>query len=216
MTTTRDVFNRIAPGWYNFRHYSRFRRELERVARRWIGGRLLNVGAAHGPDFLPFAANFELVGIDDAAAMCRLGLKYAAKHGFTASLITADAASLPFRDGSFDRAVAVAVYHHLDSASGRTAAMRELYRVLRPGGEAFITVWNRRQPRFWLKGRDVLVPWRTGEETFSRYHHLFTYGELEALVRGAGFRVISSSPESAYRFPLKYFSRNICLHVSRD
>jgi len=216
MTTTRDVFNRIAPSWYNFRHHSRFRRELERLSRRWQSGRLLNVGAAHGPDFLPFAANFELVGIDNAAAMCRLGLKYAEKYGFAASLVTADAAHLPFRDRSFDWAVAVAVYHHLDSAPQRAAAMRELYRVLQPGGEAFITVWNRRQPRFWLKGRDVSVPWRTGAETLSRYHHLFTYGELEALMRGAGFRVIRSSPESAYRFPLKYFSRNICLHVSRN
>ena len=56
----QGVFNEIAPGWYNFRHRTRFGSELEMLAGRWQKGRLLNVGCAHGPDFLPFRQNFEI------------------------------------------------------------------------------------------------------------------------------------------------------------
>jgi hypothetical protein len=87
--------------------------------------------------------------------------------------------------------------------------------VLKPGGEAFITVWNRCQPRFWFKGKEVMVPWRMKDRTLYRYYYLFTYGELEGLAREAGLEVIRSFPENGYKLPVKTFSRNICLVVRR-
>ena len=205
-----DVFDRIAPGWYNFRHWSIFRTELEDLARRWRSGRLLNLGCAHGPDFLPFASGLELHGVDFSGEMLRLGHKYAAKFRFSVSLVMADVTCLPFAAESFDWAISVATYHHLRQ-DGAVAALAELRRVLKPGGEAFVTVWNRWQPRFWLRGKEASVPWRTRGETLQRYYYLFTYPELEGLVKKAGFQVLRSFPESAHRFPLKFFSRNICL-----
>jgi len=55
------------------------------------------------------------------------------------------------------------------------------------------------------------VPWRTRDKALHRYYYLFSYPELERLVKQAGFQVLKSFPESSYRFPLKFFSRNICL-----
>jgi tRNA (uracil-5-)-methyltransferase TRM9 len=209
----KDTFNRIAPGWYNFRHWSIFRRELEVLAQRWRSGRLVNLGCAHGPDFLPFINNFELHGVDFSREMLRLAGEYSRKFNFEVSLVLADITSLPYADGSFDRAIAVATYHHLEK-SKQTAAFRELWRVLKPGGEAFITVWNRWQPRFWLKRKESAVPWRTGDETLYRYYYLFSYPELLRLVKRAGFRVLRF-PEGE-RFPAKFFARNICLLVMKD
>ena len=211
MATVKDIFDQIAPSWYNFRHHSIFRHELESLAERWGGGRLLNLGCAHGPDFLPFAHNFELCGIDLSTEMLRFARKYSQKYAFRVNLSLADVRFLPFRDNSFDQAVSVATYHHIKSKADKLKAIRELSRVLKPGGEAFITVWNRWQPRFWLKGREVTVPWRTKEKTLYRYYYLFTYLELASLVKEAGFEIIKSFPEHGYRLPLKYFSRNICL-----
>ncbi|GAI62324.1 unnamed protein product, partial [marine sediment metagenome] len=91
----------------------------------------------------------------------------------------------------------------------------ELRRVLKPGGEAFITTWNRWQPRFWFKRKEVAVPWRTKDKTLYRYYYLFSYPELERLVKTAGFKLLKSFPESSYHFPLKLFSRNICLLVRK-
>jgi tRNA (uracil-5-)-methyltransferase TRM9 len=216
MSTTRDTFNQIAPGWYNFRHRSIFRRELEALAQRWQKGKLLNIGCAHGPDFLPFIQGFDLHGVDFSAGMLKLARKYARKFGFEVNLVLGDAVHLPYSDETFDRAISVATYHHIKGGEDKETALRELRRVLKPGGEAFITVWNRWQPRFWFSDRETTVTWRTKGETLHRYYYLFSYAELERLVKRARLEILKSFPEMAYRFPLKLFSRNICLLVRKD
>ncbi len=212
----RDIFNEIAPGWYNFRHWSIFRSELEVLAQRWQKGRLLNIGCAHGPDFLPFRQNFDLYGVDFSTQMLSFARKYSQKFNFTVSLSLADVSYLPYPDEVFDWAISVATYHHIKGKRERQAALDELRRVLKLGGEAFITVWNRWQPRFWFSGKEVAVPWRTKGKTLYRYYYLFSYPELEKLAKQTGFKVLRSFPESSYRFPVKLLSRNICLLVRKD
>jgi tRNA (uracil-5-)-methyltransferase TRM9 len=214
MVTNRNIFDQIAPSWYNFRHWSIFGAELKELAGRWQRGRLLNLGCAHGPDFLPFKDGFELYGVDFSTEMLKFARKYAQKFGFDVELALADVRRLPYHDESFDWTIAVATYHHLMGGEHQ-AALNELRRVLKPGGEAFITVWNRGQPRFWFKSREVEIPWRKKGRTLYRRYYLFSYGELERLAKRAGFEMIKSSPESAYRFPVKLFSRNICLLVKK-
>ena len=215
MATNRDIFDQIAPGWYNFRHWSIFRKELEALAQRWQKGRLLNIGCAHGPDFLPFKQGFNLYGVDFSSEMLRFARKYSHKFHFTVNLSLADVAHLPFADETFDWAISVATYHHLIGTEEKQAALNELRRVLKPGGEAFITVWNRWQPKFWFSQRQVAVSWRTRGKTLYRHYYLFSYAELERLAKKAGFEVLESFPESSYRFPIKFFSRNICLLVKK-
>jgi len=210
-----NIFNQIAPSWYNFRHWSIFRNELEALAQRWQKGKLLNLGCAHGPDFLPFIQYFELYGIDFSAQMLKFARKYSQKFNFAVNLLLADVSYLPYPDETFDWAISVATYHHIKGEEEKRATLNELRRVLKPGGEAFITVWNHWQPRFWFKSKEVAVPWRTRGKTLYRYYYLFSYGELERLVKQAGFEVLKSFPESAYHFPLKFFSRNICLLVKK-
>jgi tRNA (uracil-5-)-methyltransferase TRM9 len=215
MSTMQDTYDRIAASWYNFRHRTIFQAALENLAKRWQRGRLLNVGCAHGPDFPPFAKDFELYGVDVSGKMLELARKYATKYNFNVNLTQADARELPFADSYFDFSIAVATYHHIEGEAERLKALKELYRVLKPGGEAFITAWNKWQPRFWLKPKDIQVPWKSKAETIYRYYHLFSYNELETLMRRAGFEVLKSFPESRYRFPVKAFSRNICLLVKK-
>jgi ubiquinone/menaquinone biosynthesis C-methylase UbiE len=210
-----ETFDQMAPGWYSFRHYTIFRAELEELAKKWRKGSLLNIGCGHGPDFLAFRDNFQLTGADFSSEMIRLALRYARKFEFQVNLQVADARRLPFADASFDYAIAVATYHHLKGTEDRLAALTELRRVLKPGGEAFITVWNRCQPRFWFKGGEVAVPWKAKGRIIQRYYYLFSYWSIERLVRQAGFRVLSLRAESQFHFPLKYFSRNICLLVKK-
>ena len=216
MSTTRDTYNQIASSRYNFRHYSRFQAELEELTERWSGGKLLNVGCAHGADFIPFKESYELYGLDYSIEMIKLAEKYAVKNQFKAELKEADVRQLPYANDFFDVAIAIAVYHHLEDAAGRLQALKELYRVLKPGGEAFITVWNRWQPRHWLQKKSFMQPWNTKEKKLFRFYYLFTYGEFEKLARKAGFKVLKSYPEARYKFPITAFSRNICLLVRKD
>ena len=224
MPTLREVYDKIAPSRYNLRYWGRFRPELEALAARWQKGKLLNLGCGHGPDFLPFQTGFDLYGVDFSSVMLGLARKYGEKLGFSANLVQADVSLLPFADESFDWAISIATYHHLDTREARERAFTELKRVLRPGGEAFITVWNRWQPWWgggrgvdthWFRGKEASVPWQSGGETLYRYYYFFSYAELEGRARRAGFRVIKSYGETSYRFPVKYFSRNICLLVKK-
>jgi len=231
MTTNKEVFDQIAESWYRVRHWPLLRKELEELAEKWrlimekeahpshpliwrgTGGRLLNIGCGHGADFLPFRQRFELWGIDFSAQMLKQAQRYSTKFSFCVNLVTADMLTLPFRDNSFDWIIAVAAYHHIKGKNDRERAFRELRRVLKPGGEAFLTVWNRGQPRFWLKSKEQQIPWRLRGETVYRYYHLFSYGEMKKLLAEVGFEILSTAPEKSYHLPVKNFSRNICALV---
>jgi SAM-dependent methyltransferase len=216
MATNREVFDEIAEGWYNYRHWSRFSEELETLASRWQTGRLLNIGCAHGPDFLPFKSGFELHGVDFSARMIALARKYAAKFDFAADLAVADALCLPYRNDTFDYAIAVASYHHIGGKEQGLRAFKELHRVLKPGGEAFITVWNKWQPRFIWSGKEVYVPWKSKGNTVQRYHYLYTFFELKNVLQATGFRIVDAPPVVSDSFPGKLFSRNIVVLVRAD
>lgn len=220
MVTRKDErysgYEEIAESWYRLRHRTRFKKELDDIAARWGSGKLLNIGCAHGPDFLPFKGAFELYGVDSSIQMMKQALRYASKYEFNPHLVTADALSLPFADHVFDHAISIAAYHHIEGKSRRERAFAELRRVLKPGGEAFITVWNRWQKQFWNRGKEVMVPWHTDNRTVQRYYYLFTYPEITGLLKKSGFSILKVFPEYGYRFPVKLFSRNICILARSD
>ena len=147
--------------------------------------------------------------------MLKLARKYARKFNFAVNLSVADVRYLPYHDETFNWAISVATYHHLKGNKEGLRSLLELRRVLKPDGEAFITVWNRQQPRFWFRRQEIMVPWRTKDKTLYRYYYLFSYHELEKLAKKAGFEVLKSFPEGAYRFPIKFFSRNVCLLLKK-
>jgi tRNA (uracil-5-)-methyltransferase TRM9 len=216
MTTNREVFDQIAESWYRVRHWPLLKEELEELATRWQRGRLLNVGCAHGPDFLAFSQGFELWGVDSSTAMLEQALRYSAKFKLHVNLMAANALFLPFPNNTFNWAISVATYHHIKGREEREKAFVELHRVLKPQGEAFLTVWNHGQPRFWFKSKERQVPWRLKEKTIYRYYHLFSYGELEKLLDKTGWEIITMSPEKSYHFPIRNFSRTICVLVKKQ
>jgi len=215
VTTTREVFDEIAESWYRVRHWPLLRNELDGLAARWQSGKLLNVGCAHGPDFLPFRQGFELWGVDSSSAMLKQARRYSTKFKFYVNLLASDALFLPFADNTFDWAISVATYHHIKGREEREKAVVELKRVLKPEGEAFLTVWNRGQPRFWFRSKEQQVPWRLKEKTVYRYYHLFSYGELRKLLVQTGWEIITMSGEKSYHCPIRNFSRNICVLIRK-
>ena len=66
----------------------------------------------------------------DALTQTRLWL---AREQLEARLLQLEMTHLPFRDGAFDAALSVNVLHHAQPRKAR-AAVREIWRVLRPGG----------------------------------------------------------------------------------
>ncbi len=87
-----------------------------------------------------FSLNLVLAGVigratctDISPGMLRALAGNAARLGLEVETVAADAAALPFADGTFDLVFGHAVLHHLPDLP---AAFREFHRVLAPGGTA--------------------------------------------------------------------------------
>jgi SAM-dependent methyltransferase len=108
---------------------------------RWRDCDVLEVGVGAGTDFVQFArAGARLHGVDLTEAAVDLVRRRLALEGRTADVRVADAEALPYADESFDLVYSWGVLHHTPNTD---AALTEVRRVLRPGGEARIMLYAR-------------------------------------------------------------------------
>lgn len=100
------------------------------------GSLVLDVGCGNGyyMKLIERAGSYP-IGIEKCISMGGNALDNAHQERFLG-----DAVLLPFRTGAFDSVVMVAVWHHFASEARRKQSLKEVARVLRPGGKAMITV----------------------------------------------------------------------------
>ncbi len=128
------------------------------AARR--GERLLDVGAGRRGEF---AALMAARGLAVTAIDARDDVGADALPGTRAEFLKADARELPFEDASFERVSAISTVEHVED--GDDLVMRELARVLRPGGRLVVTVPHNPLKRAELYVRGGVYG-RTGERVF--------------------------------------------------
>ena len=130
--------------------------------------RILDVGCGTGANLKTLSEFGDAEGVDisqDAIDFCR-------ERGL-ANVKLGAAEELPYDDGTFDLVTALDVVEHLDDDVG---GLREIRRVLRPGGHALIFV-----PTFmWLWGLQDVV---------SNHRRRYTLPELRRAMVDAGFEV---------------------------
>ncbi|MGB9577331.1 MAG: class I SAM-dependent methyltransferase, partial [Candidatus Norongarragalinales archaeon] len=102
----------------------------------------------------------------------------------------ADAADLPFESNSFDAVFSLAVLHLIFPASKRFKAFKEISRVLKPGGLAFVSVWNKQQPRFAkTRGSTTVIASFAGKQAPRKYY-FFSPAEFKKTAAKAGLQTI--------------------------
>jgi ubiquinone/menaquinone biosynthesis C-methylase UbiE len=109
--------------------------------RSYQGKRLLEIGCGAGIDLLRFAqAGAIVTGVDISDVSIALARKNFAYHDLTVELRVMNGEELQFDDNSFD-----VVYAHgvLQYTAHAERMINEMHRVLRPGGEAILMVYNR-------------------------------------------------------------------------
>ncbi|XP_059541516.1 probable tRNA methyltransferase 9B isoform X1 [Myotis daubentonii] len=74
-------------------------------------------------------------------------------------VMVCDNLNLPFRDQGFDAIISIGVIHHFSTKQRRIRAIKEMARVLVPGGQLMIYVWAMEQKNRHFEKQDVLVPW---------------------------------------------------------
>jgi len=130
-----DVLNTVL----SFGLHHHWRRQA--VARSGIpsGARLLDICSGTADLALAFARHLghdgQVIATDFCPAMLERGYQKGRQRGSHLTYALADAQSLPFGDAVFD---AVTVAFGLRNVDSLATALREMYRVLRPGGTALV------------------------------------------------------------------------------
>lgn len=105
------------------------------------GLRVLEIGCGMGTDGAQFAkAGANYTGIDLTEAAVELARKRFQVSGLKGEFRVADAERLDFPDASFDLVYSHGVLHHTPDIE---AAVREIHRVLKPGGRAMVMLYHR-------------------------------------------------------------------------
>jgi ubiquinone/menaquinone biosynthesis C-methylase UbiE len=106
------------------------------------------VGSGQGIDLARYAqAGAEATGIDLTPRHVELANAHLAALGLPGEAVRGDGERLPFDDGAFDRVSSNGVLHHTPDMD---AALREIRRVLKPGGSATVIVYNRDSLHYWV------------------------------------------------------------------
>jgi SAM-dependent methyltransferase len=140
-----------------------------RGAMKYCRGTLLDVGCGKKPyrEILERHIS-QYVGVEHPATL----------HGLTDVEVVADALTMPFRDRSFDTVVSFQVMEHIPEPQ---LFMREIFRLLKPGGHAILT-----------------TPFMWGEHEAPYDFYRYTRYGLKYLAEKAGFETIAIEPQSKF------------------
>jgi demethylmenaquinone methyltransferase / 2-methoxy-6-polyprenyl-1,4-benzoquinol methylase len=176
-----------------------WRWQLTRAVRRQLPARLLDLATGSG-DVLRALRRGKAIGQRGIGADFCLPMLQVAREKGIGPLCAADGLKLPFADGSFD---AVTISFGLRNLVDRKAGLREMHRVLAPGGRLYVLEFSHpvqpfTSPYFWylrhilpgiagLFGTDRGAYDYLGEsiEAFPRQK------ELAALMEEAGFKQVT-------------------------
>ena len=116
---------------------------------RHAGHDVLEIGGGIGTDLAQFAGQgASVTDVDLAAAHLELARENFRLRGLQGRFFHHDAESLPFADRSFDLVYSNGVLHHTPNT---VRVVREIFRVLRPGGRAIVMVYAENSWHYWRK-----------------------------------------------------------------
>ncbi len=194
-TLSRAYFDQIEMTRYSLEP------EIHQFAQfsRYHGKNVLEVGVGMGTDFVQWVrCGAKASGIDlteEGIRITRARIE-ADQLKFDGVLRQADAENLPFADDSFDLAYSWGVIHH---SPDTRSALREILRVIRPGGEGKIMIYNKWSAiaiMYWcLFALFRARPWKTISQVFAEHVEspgtkVYSRGEARALFDGLPVRDI--------------------------
>lgn len=166
---------------------------------------MLEVGCGLGTDGAQFAgAGADYTGVDLTDAAIELAQKRFELFNLPGNFQTADAENLDFADNSFDLVYSHGVLHHTPDTE---RAIREIHRVLRPGGRAVVMLYHRDSYNYRVnisllrRAGAQLLRWEPGV----RLVHRLTGESLESLRQHAAQL---RNDQHSYLKPEEFLSQN--------
>ncbi len=156
--------------------------------------RVLDVGCGSGTLTLAlkrFEPLANVTGVDGDPSILELARRKTATVNLIVDWVEGRVDALPFPDASFDCVVSSLVFHHLDRPT-KAAALREIRRVLVPGGKFHLADWGRAS-NFIMRAAFLTVQLLDGFET-TRDN---VRGDLPVLLREAGLEAVEETDRFA-------------------
>ena len=217
-TGNGDMFSRIARSYDALNRLLslgsdlRWRRILVRRTAALPAARLLDACAGTAELAIGLATSYpeaSVVGVDASEGMLAIARRKVREKGLAGriALLQADVLQLPFPDCAFDAAV---VAFGLRNISDRQRGVRELVRVVRPGGRLLVLEFAPPASSFsgvlfWFYLSRVIPAiggFVSGEPRAYRYLHASVVGflkpaEVVSLLHGQGLRAVRTLPLTA-------------------
>ena len=203
--TTRKFFDARATDYYAVNYEVPRNRHAHNLALRRkaclellapVEGMVLDLGCGPGAMTVPLLEmKYQVVSTDISSAMVADVSRRSRELGVEPRVAVADAAALPFLDRSFDAVVTTGV---LEYVPDMRRAMREIARVLRPGGVAVATMsLPRRFERLAVRALATL----RGQSTQVR-QYIHNRSDFDEIVASSGLKIEQRRCCSFAPFPL--------------
>jgi len=188
-----EVWNNIAPEW------NKFKTTPSKAATDFLNkskGNVLDFGSGSGKNLLGIKNSNDktIYFVDFSNEMLKLAKKRARKLGIKIKTIKSSLEKTNLKDNFFDAAICTASLHCIPKKENREKAVKEIYRILKPGAKAEIEVWNKDSKRFKNKEKEKFISWRDKGE---RYYYLYDEKELIKLFEKTGFKYLKTIPHKA-------------------
>jgi glycosyltransferase involved in cell wall biosynthesis/ubiquinone/menaquinone biosynthesis C-methylase UbiE len=152
---------------YRYGEYAPWMHETMEFARH-PGKELLEIGGGMGTDLAQFAAHgARVTDLDLSSGHLELAKENFKLRGLTGEFVLHDAEKLPFDDNRFDVVYSNGVIHHTPNTR---SVVREIRRVLKPGGRAIVMVYAENSLHYWRNlvwaiglRQGQLADWSMGE-----------------------------------------------------
>jgi ubiquinone/menaquinone biosynthesis C-methylase UbiE len=174
-----------------------YRYIAEMAAPSGDSGRLLDIGCGNGFLLEQIAARHPsllLFGAEPAGGLAANAFERGRGRW---SIIEGSADSIPFANASFHYVTMTEVFEHMKKPC---AVLREVARLLAPGGELLLTTPNMTayEP-FWRVAaqvpvralRDPFLPWEHPLKTFQPIDTAYAFDEVRQIIADSGFEVVS-------------------------
>lgn len=207
---TRDDYNLIAEQFASTRKFNwgDFAIALRSLPIK-KGAKVLDLGCGNGRVYeLLKDLDVDFHGLDLSDELVKIAKKAVPEGHFRQG----DLLHTPYKDNEFDLVICTATLHHIPGRDARIQAIKEIYRITKPGGHVLITTWY-----FWNKSRylrgiaktffaklrnktdldigDFYLVWKKGDGTrvTRRYFHAWRRAEMRSILKKTGFRILRLS-----------------------
>lgn len=163
---SRGFFDRLDAEFYSWNKPLHDKKPFDRLFpydRYGAGAKVLEIGCGLGTMAMNWARNgVDMTAVDLNPTSISQTRKRLELHQFSADVRLMDGNRLDFADGTFDYVYSWGVLHHSPNLE---QSLAEMMRVLKPGGEFGLMLYNRRSLLHWYKTLYV-EGWLHGESRF--------------------------------------------------